>query len=198
MPPTSETLPLGKGHTLTMSPTQGQADIIWAILAPAISLCLKARLYGWLPLSDASGIFSLLSILCLPSLASFCPWNQSIISQIGINQQCARASAAWRANNQIAQGNALGVICRVMIPPRRGKSIFRPSIMLLPCLGAACFVPCSPRVLPWAGSLLPLSGAHSAEQLLLLGVLMSGGATPGLRIRMNEDLSNNIRILTPN
>jgi hypothetical protein len=166
-----------------MSPTQGQADIIWAILAPAISLCLKARLYGWLPLSDASGIFSLLSILCLLSLASFRSRNQSIISQIGINQQCARASAAWRANNQIAQGNALGVICRVM---------------LLPCLGAACFVPCSPRVLPWAGSLLPLSGAHSAEQLLLLGVLMSGGATPGLRIRMNEDLSNNIRILTPN
>ena len=129
------------------------------------------------------GIFSLLAILCLLSLASFCSRNQSIISQIGINQQCARASAAWRANNQIAQGNALGVICRVM---------------LLPCLGAACFVPCSPRVLPWAGSSLPLSGAHSAEQLLLLGVLMSGGATPGLRIRMNEDLSNNIRILTPN
>ena len=101
------------------------------------------------------GIFSLLAILCLLSLASFCSRNQSIISQIGINQQCACASAAWRANNQIAQGNALSVICRVM---------------LLPCLGAACFVPCSPKVLPRAGGSLPLSGAHSAEQLLPLGI----------------------------
>jgi hypothetical protein len=39
-----------------MSPTQGQADIKGATFAPAISRCLKARLYGWLPLSDASGI----------------------------------------------------------------------------------------------------------------------------------------------
>jgi len=50
------TLPLGKGHTQNMSPTQGQAYIKGATLAPAISRCLKARLYGWLPLSDASGI----------------------------------------------------------------------------------------------------------------------------------------------
>ena len=133
---------------------------------------------------------------CLMPLASFpcclsfacCLWHHSLL---GINQSYnglglinnAPAHRRWRANNQIAQGNALGVICRVM---------------LLPCLGAACFVPYSLRVLPWAGSLLPLSGAHSAEQLLLLGVLMPGGATPGLRIRMNEDLSNNIRILAPN
>ena len=45
------------------------------------------------------------------------------------------ASAAWRANNQIALGIALGVVCSVMIPPRRGKSIFLPTITLLPCLG---------------------------------------------------------------
>ena len=91
------------------------------------------------------GIFSLLAILCLLSLASFCSRNQSIISQIGINQQCARASAAWRANNQIAQGNALGVICRVMIPPRRGKSIFLPTVTLLPCQGAFCYATLVPQ-----------------------------------------------------
>ena len=72
------------------------------------------------------GIFSLLAILCLLSLASFCSRNQSIISQIGINQQCPRASAAWRANNQIAQGSALGVVCRVMIPPQKGQKHFSP------------------------------------------------------------------------
>ena len=67
--PTPQTLPLGKGQGLLMSPTQGQAYIIGATFAPAIyfpslartvtvgSRCLKARLYGWLPLSDAAGIF---------------------------------------------------------------------------------------------------------------------------------------------
>jgi hypothetical protein len=30
---------------------------VWVSLAPAISRCLKARLYGWLPLSNAYGIF---------------------------------------------------------------------------------------------------------------------------------------------
>jgi len=39
-----------------MSPTQGQADIKGATLAPAISKNLKAFLYGWLPLFDAAGI----------------------------------------------------------------------------------------------------------------------------------------------
>ena len=47
------TLPLGKGQEQHMSPTQRQADIIGATLAPAISKHLKAFLYGWLPLSDA-------------------------------------------------------------------------------------------------------------------------------------------------
>ena len=40
-----------------MSPTQGQADIKGATFAPAISKHLTAFLYGWLPLSDAAGIF---------------------------------------------------------------------------------------------------------------------------------------------
>jgi len=50
------TLPLGKGQEQHMSPTQGQADIKGATFAPAISKHLTAFLYGWLPLSDASGI----------------------------------------------------------------------------------------------------------------------------------------------
>jgi len=35
--PTPETLPIGKGHTEPLSPTQWQADIIGATLSPAIS-----------------------------------------------------------------------------------------------------------------------------------------------------------------
>ena len=57
---TPKTLPLGKGQEQHMSPTQGQADIKRATFAPAISKHPKAFLYGWLPLSDAFGIFSLL------------------------------------------------------------------------------------------------------------------------------------------
>ena len=54
--PTPETLPLGKGHTQPMSPTQGQAYIIRGNPIPAISQPLNGQLYGWLPLSDAAGI----------------------------------------------------------------------------------------------------------------------------------------------
>ena len=54
--PTPKTLPLGKGHTQNMSPTQGQADIIGGNPIPAISKHPRAFLYGWLPLSDAAGI----------------------------------------------------------------------------------------------------------------------------------------------
>ena len=64
--PTPETLPLGTGHTQLMSPTQGQAYIIGETLAPAISKHPRAFLYGWLPLSDASGI--ILSILDIPNV----------------------------------------------------------------------------------------------------------------------------------
>ena len=59
------TLPLGKGQEQHMSPTQGQADIKRATFAPAISKNLKAFLYGWLPLSDAAGILSLLTAPCI-------------------------------------------------------------------------------------------------------------------------------------
>jgi len=49
-------MPLGKGQEQHMSPTQGQAYIIGATFAPAISQPQKGQLYGWLPLSDAAGI----------------------------------------------------------------------------------------------------------------------------------------------
>ena len=57
--PHTQNLAIGKGHKLLMSPTQGQADIIEATLAPAISQPLWGQLYGWLPLSNAYGIPSL-------------------------------------------------------------------------------------------------------------------------------------------
>ena len=55
--PTPVTLPLGKGQGLLMSPTQRQADIIGNNSIPAISQPLWGQLYGWLPLSNAYGIF---------------------------------------------------------------------------------------------------------------------------------------------
>ena len=54
---TPVTLPLGKGQGLLMSPTQRQADIIGNNSIPAISQPLWGQLYGWLPLSNAYGIF---------------------------------------------------------------------------------------------------------------------------------------------
>ncbi len=57
--PTHGTLPLGKGHGLTMSPTQGQAILLGGNLIPAISQSPRGQLYGWLPLSDAAGIIIL-------------------------------------------------------------------------------------------------------------------------------------------
>jgi hypothetical protein len=76
----TETLPLGKGHTLLMSPTQGQADIIGATFAPAISQSPRGQLYGWLPLSDASGILiangpMAFSLLTTPIC---CLWHHSL------------------------------------------------------------------------------------------------------------------------
>ena len=74
------TLPLGKGHTQTMSPTQWQAILLGGISVPAISKHLKAFLYGWLPLSNAYGIFSLRphnqsvymsTLLPIPNLSTF-------------------------------------------------------------------------------------------------------------------------------
>ena len=56
---TNTTLLLCKGQELNMSPTQGQAIFLGGNSFPAISPYPKARLYGWLPLSDASGIISI-------------------------------------------------------------------------------------------------------------------------------------------
>ena len=46
-------------------------------------------------------------------------------------------------------------------------------------------LPLFPRVLPWAGGLLPLSGAHSAEQLLLLVIANARLNATELLIRQN-------------
>jgi len=66
----NNSLPLGRRHGLHLSLTwaalvpymgctcplpKGKVKM-WASLSPAISRCLKARLYGWLPLSNAYGI----------------------------------------------------------------------------------------------------------------------------------------------
>ena len=53
----TKNLAIGKEHTQLMSPTQGQADIIGDNSIPAISQPLWGQLYGWLPLSNAYGIF---------------------------------------------------------------------------------------------------------------------------------------------
>ena len=68
--PTTETLLLGKGQGLLMSPTQGQAVFIGATFAPAISKHPRAFLYGWLPLSDAQRHPFLANRSCLMFLVS--------------------------------------------------------------------------------------------------------------------------------
>ena len=60
--PTNKTLPLGKGHTQIAHVAYLKAGcILRGNLVPAISKHLKAFLYGWLPLSDASGIIFMLT-----------------------------------------------------------------------------------------------------------------------------------------
>ena len=56
----NNSLPLGRRHGLFgYVPYLKARFYLWASLSPAISRCLKARLYGWLPLSNAYGIFSI-------------------------------------------------------------------------------------------------------------------------------------------
>ena len=119
-----------------MSPTQGQAIFLWGLFLSShlLSLAsrtvtvgsknLKAFLYGWLPLSDASGICP---CLCIPSV----------------------------------------------------------------------LLPLFPKALPWAGGSLPLSGAHSSERLLLMGIADVRVRYTRILNRVNGILSNNIRILSP-
>ena len=68
-------------------------------------------------------------------------------------------------SNHIARGNALGFLCRVMIAPRRGKSIFLPTVTLLPCQGAVCYVTQIPQGVTLGWWLIVLSGAHAAVRL---------------------------------
>ena len=88
-------------------------------------------------------------------------------------------------SNHIARGNALGFLCRVMIAPRRGRSIapndkaFALSGRNLLCY--PCFPGCYPRLVAYC----PLSGAHSAEQLLLLVIANARLNATELLIRQN-------------
>ena len=46
----------GRRHVLRMSLTYSKVLCVWVSPSPAISPYITARLYGWLPLSNASGI----------------------------------------------------------------------------------------------------------------------------------------------
>ena len=59
----NNSLPLGRRHGLlvpltcvALVPYLKARFYLWVSSSPAISRCLKARLYGWLPLSNAYGI----------------------------------------------------------------------------------------------------------------------------------------------
>ena len=85
-----------------------------------------------------------------------------------------------------------------MIPPRRGKSIFLPTVTLLPCQGAVCYVtPNSPGCCPGLVAHCPFQGRFRQNDYWWWALQMSVLDTPGLQIWLNDDLSNNIRILTP-
>ena len=101
-------------------------------------------------------------------------------------------------SNHIAQGIALGFLCRVMIAPRRGKSIFLPTVTLLPCQGAVCYVTLVPQgvTLGW-WLVAPFQGRICQNDYCYWSLQMPGVATPRLHIRKNGDLSRNIRILSP-
>ena len=65
------------------------------------------------------------------------------------------------------------------------------------CVYRLLCCPCFPRALPWAGGSLPLSGAHSSERLLLMGIADVRVRYTRILNRVNGILSNNIRILSP-
>ena len=120
-----------------MSPTQGQAVIIGVTFAPAISRCLKARLYGWLPLSDASGIL-------------------------------------------FANGLTVFFLCYP-----------------LPVWAQPVLFPVPPRCCPGLVVHCPFQGRIRQNNYCRWALLMCEFAIPGFQIRVNEILSNNIRILSP-
>ena len=57
-PPMIKACLYGRRHVLRMSLTYSKVLCVWVSPSPAISPYITARLYGWLPLSNASGISS--------------------------------------------------------------------------------------------------------------------------------------------
>ena len=98
---TPGTLPVGKGHTQHMSPTQGQAILLGATPYQPFRSPQEGQLYGWLPLSNAYGISSRCNKIHniipngIPSVVSQSP---------NLTAECAPE----RGNEPLAQGNALG------------------------------------------------------------------------------------------
>ena len=113
---TPKTLPLGKGQGLTMSPTQGQAILLWATPYQPFRSPQEGQLYGWLPLSNAYGISSRCNKIHniipngIPSVVSQSP---------NLTAECAPE----RGNEPLAQGTALGNLKQhKMIRPDRAKA----------------------------------------------------------------------------
>ena len=86
--------------------------------------------------------------------------RQAIIFFIATNQWIHdRAVAVWKTNNQIAQGNVLGFIFRVIIPPRRGQKHFPPNDNAFALSGRRLlYYPWSPGCCPGLVAHCPFQG----------------------------------------
>ena len=108
-------------------------------------------------------------------------------------------------SNHIAQGSALGFLCRVMIAPRRGKSIFLPTVMLLPCQGAVCYVTQIPQGVNLGWWLVaPFQGRICQNNYCYWSLQMPDSMQPNCDFGKSfvaeyslKLLSRNIRILIP-
>ena len=108
-------------------------------------------------------------------------------------------------SNHIAQGSALGFLCRVMIAPRRGKSIFLSTVTLLPFQGAVCYVTQIPQgvALGW-WLVAPFQGRICQNNYCYWSLQMPGSMQPNCGFGKTlvaeyslKLLSRNIRILSP-
>ena len=108
-------------------------------------------------------------------------------------------------SNHIAQGSALGFLCRVMIAPRRGKSIFLPTVTLLPCQGAVCYFTLVPQgvALGW-WLVAPFQGRIRQNNYCYWSLQMPDSMQPNYDSGKTfvaeyslQLLSKNIRILSP-
>ena len=68
-------------------------------------------------------------------------------------------ATAWQASNHIAQGSALGFVCREIIPPRKGQKHFSPTDKGFALSGRSllCY-PCSPGRCPGLVAHCPFQG----------------------------------------